>query len=128
MTTTPAGTQCAEVTFVDDTVIPAPDFIDMYLEQGGTTYNPSVEGETGFMDLTAARTAQTAGSVMVHIDNRPIDIETELALNVFRSGEEPPPPPPEQPQPQQQAQARAQLVSTVRVDAVVEMDPDLAQE
>lgn len=59
-----------------------PSFYDMYGTQGpiGGTYNPSV-GDEGYMELGAAQTAQTAGDVLIHVQN------TAVAVDNARRGE-----------------------------------------
>ena len=71
--TTLAGEQVAGVTAL--TVLAV--FEDMYMEQGGTTYNPAAKGERGFMKLAAAELDDGVNSIAHHL-HTPLEIEAAV--------------------------------------------------
>lgn len=72
--TTLAGEQVAGVTALNTSAV----FEDIYLTQGGGTYNPAAKGERGFMKLSAAVSDDGTNSVAHHL-NTPLEIETAVA-------------------------------------------------
>lgn len=58
----------------------APDVMPL---PGLPSAKPIAKGQTGYMELAAARAAETAGSVMVMVDNSPLDIETEIGGEIL---------------------------------------------
>lgn len=61
-------------------VTATPDFVDLYGDPS-KTYKP-VKGDRGYMELSDAQAAQTAGTALVLVENTPFGVEQTLAAPV----------------------------------------------
>lgn len=81
------GEELVKVTLVDDGA-PTPTFEDPTFPgrttpSSGGTYQPTAEGETGFMKETDAAAAVASGSVLINVDNTPQQIEAAIAASAM---------------------------------------------